>query len=81
MGDDSYQTTHPDEVIDETEELEERGEEELDEEEDEEVWLVALETGNVDERGYVPQKKDPSVMTARQVIQLMMFYFIYYYYC
>ena len=36
-------------------------------EEEEEVWLEALETGNVDERGYIPQKKNPSAMTARQV--------------
>lgn len=35
--------------------------------EEEEAWLEALESGTVDERGYIPQYKDPSSMTARQV--------------
>ncbi len=37
------------------------------EENEEEAWLVALEAGEVDERGYLPQKVDVSSMTARQV--------------
>ncbi|XP_003384124.2 PREDICTED: INO80 complex subunit B-like isoform X1 [Amphimedon queenslandica] len=41
------------------------GEEEI-EEDEEEAWLVALETGMVNERGYLPQAKDPNAMTARQ---------------
>ena len=47
------------------------------EEEDEEAWLDALETGNVDERGYIPQKKDPTSMTARQVCVCVYIYYIY----
>lgn len=37
------------------------------EDEEEEAWLDALETGMVNERGYLPQAKDPSSMTVRQV--------------
>ena len=37
------------------------------EEEDEEAWLDALETGEVNERGYLPQKRDSGSLTARQV--------------
>ena len=40
----------------------------IEEEEEEEAWLDALESGTVDERGYIPQYKDPSAMTARQVM-------------
>lgn len=44
------------------------GEEELDEEEEEEeAWLDALETGEVNERGYLPQKQESATLTARQV--------------
>lgn len=44
-------------------------EEEVDEEEEEEeAWLDALETGEVNERGYLPQKQE-STLTARQVRQ------------
>ncbi len=64
VGEESYQATLPDdEGLEEVTVIE--GEEE--EEEEEEVWLEALETGNVDERGYIPQKKDLAAMTARQV--------------
>lgn len=35
--------------------------------EDEEAWLDALESGLVNERGYLPQIKDPTSMTVRQV--------------
>jgi hypothetical protein len=38
--------------------------------EEEEVWLNALESGLVNERGYLPQVKDPIAMTARQVLPL-----------
>ena len=63
MGEESYQATLPDdEVLEEGTVVEEE-----EEEEEEEVWLEALETGNVDERGYIPQKKDLTAMTARQV--------------
>ena len=43
--------------------------EEVMEEEDieEEAWLHALEAGEVNERGYLPQKKDYGTLTARQV--------------
>ena len=34
---------------------------------EEEAWLDALEAGQVNERGYLPQKKDVSTLTARQV--------------
>ena len=34
---------------------------------EEEAWLDALEAGQVNERGYLPQKKDISTLTARQV--------------
>ena len=34
---------------------------------EEEAWLDALEAGQVNERGYLPQKKDVSSLTARQV--------------
>ena len=34
---------------------------------EEEAWLDALEAGQVNERGYLPQKKDISSLTARQV--------------
>ena len=34
---------------------------------EEEAWLNALETGGVNERGYLPQKRDPTSLTARQV--------------
>ena len=37
---------------------------------EEEAWLNALETGGVNERGYLPQKKDPTSLTARQVHML-----------
>ena len=43
------------------------GQEEEIEDDEEEAWLVALETGMVNERGYLPQAKDPTAMTARQV--------------
>ena len=39
----------------------------MDENEEEEAWLDALETGEVDERGYLPQKLDVSSLTTRQV--------------
>ena len=54
----------------EGEEGEEGGEElgELDEDEqEEEAWLDALETGKVDERGYLPHKRELNALTARQV--------------
>ena len=35
-------------------------------EKEEEAWLDALESGEVDERGYIPSKKS-SALTARQV--------------
>ena len=38
-----------------------------DDEGEEEAWLDALEAGQVNERGYLPQKKDVSTLTARQV--------------
>ena len=38
-----------------------------DDEGEEEAWLDALEAGQVNERGYLPQKKDVSSLTARQV--------------
>ena len=34
---------------------------------EEEAWLNALETGGVNARGYLPQKRDPTSLTARQV--------------
>ena len=34
---------------------------------EEEAWLDALEAGQVDERGYLPRKKDQGSLTARQV--------------
>lgn len=37
---------------------------------EEEAWLDALEAGQVNERGYLPQKKDVSTLTARQVCGL-----------
>ena len=52
--------------MDAEEEVEEEEEEE-EEVQEEEAWLVALETGQVNERGYLPQKKDFNSMTARQV--------------
>lgn len=36
-------------------------------EDDEEAWLDALESGHVNERGYLPQAKDHTSMTLRQV--------------
>jgi hypothetical protein len=42
------------------------GEEEEEEEEEEEAWLEALESGEVNERGYLPQKQE-GTLTARQV--------------
>ena len=59
---------------------EEELENEEEEEEDEEAWLDALETGNVDERGYIPQKKDPTSMTTRQVCVYVHILYIYYQY-
>lgn len=49
--------------------MEEEEEEEVEEGEDqeEEAWLDALEAGEVDERGYLPQTRDSSSLTARQV--------------
>ena len=38
-----------------------------DAEEEEEAWLDALEAGQVDERGYLPKKKEQGTLTARQV--------------
>lgn len=35
-------------------------------EDEEEAWLDALESGEVDERGYIPNKKKTSTLTARQ---------------
>ena len=35
--------------------------------EEEEAWLDALEAGQVDERGYLPKKKEQGTLTARQV--------------
>lgn len=43
------------------------GMQESDDEAEEEAWLDALEAGNVDDRGYLPQKRDPNNLTARQV--------------
>ena len=40
---------------------------EMDNNDDEEAWLDALEAGEVNERGYLPQKVDVSTLTARQV--------------
>ena len=37
-------------------------------EEEEEAWLDALEAGQVDERGYLPKKKEQGTLTARQVM-------------
>ena len=37
---------------------------------EEEAWLDALEAGQVDERGYLPRKKDQGSLTARQVCGL-----------
>lgn len=34
---------------------------------EEEAWLDALESGQVDERGYLPSKGNSSTLTARQV--------------
>ena len=62
MGGDDIPVEDDHHIPEEEEELENVEEEE----EDEEAWLDALETGNVDERGYIPQKKDPTSMTARQ---------------
>lgn len=39
----------------------------IQQDEEEEAWLNALETGSVNERGYLPKSKDPNAMTARQV--------------
>ena len=36
--------------------------------EEEEAWLDALEAGQVDERGYLPKKKEQGTLTARQVM-------------
>lgn len=47
-------------------EEEEEGEE-VEEEEEEEAWLDALEAGEVNERGYLPQKTSSGSLTARQV--------------
>ena len=41
--------------------------EEDEEEQEEEAWLDALEAGEVDERGYLPQKRESSTLTVRQV--------------
>ena len=41
---------------------------EMDGEEEEEAWLDALETGEVDNTGYLPQRKNPKLLTTRQVI-------------
>ncbi len=38
-----------------------------DDDAEEEAWLDALEAGQVDDRGYLPQKRDPGNLTARQV--------------
>ena len=35
---------------------------------EEEAWLNALESGQVDERGYLPAKRKSSALTARQVV-------------
>ena len=53
----------------EDEDEEELAEEEVEGEEDaeEEAWLHALEAGKVNERGYLPEKRDSSSLTARQV--------------
>lgn len=49
------------EVGEEEEEVEEG------EEQEEEAWLDALESGEVNERGYLPQKQELGTLTARQV--------------
>ena len=36
-------------------------------ESDEEAWLQALETGQVNSRGYLPERSDTTNLTARQV--------------
>ena len=36
---------------------------------EEDAWLDALESGNVDDTGYLPQKRDPKLLTTRQVSQ------------
>lgn len=47
---------------------EREGEDEEEEElNEEEAWLDALESGTVDNTGYLPQKKDPRLLTTRQV--------------
>lgn len=46
----------------------ELGEEDEDEDQEEVAWLDALEAGEVNERGYLPQKRDSGSLTARQVI-------------
>ena len=43
---------------------------ELEGEGEEEAWLDALETGGVDDTGYLPQKKNPKLLTTRQVMVL-----------
>ncbi len=37
------------------------------EDQEEEAWLDALEAGQVNERGYLPEKRGSSSLTARQV--------------
>ena len=49
------------------EEEEEEEEEGGEEDQEEEAWLDALEAGQVNERGYLPEKRDSSSLTARQV--------------
>ncbi len=53
-------TTHTDEEV---------GTGEVVGDDEEEAWLEALESGDVDERGYLPAKKT-STLTARQVCML-----------
>ena len=52
-------------------ELEEEKEEEVEvqeeDDQEEEAWLEALEAGEVNERGYLPQMRNASSLTSRQV--------------
>lgn len=41
------------------------------EDQEEEAWLDALEAGQVNERGYLPEKRDIASLTARQVNALL----------
>lgn len=41
------------------------------EDQEEEAWLDALEAGRVNERGYLPEKRDSASLTARQVNALL----------